>query len=88
LTANNLNPRFDADGQIVFLSDRDGFRNIYRYDLITEELVQMTDLLTGVSGITAFAPALDIGKNGKELVYIHYFGQQYSILQGGDRCSF
>jgi Tol biopolymer transport system component len=83
LTANNLNPRFNADGQIVFLSDRDGFRNIYRYDLITEELVQMTDLLTGVSGITAFAPALDIGKNGKELVYIHYFDQQYTIYKAG-----
>ena len=79
--ANNLNPHFDAEGAIVFLSDRDGFRNIYRYHPLTEELTQMTDFLTGVSGITAFAPALDVGQNGEEVVYIHYFNQKYIIYK-------
>src|SRR5690606_4020461 len=48
--ADCINPCYDESGKVWFVSDRDGFRNLYRYDL-KEELLQMTDLLTGISGI-------------------------------------
>ena len=32
--ANNLNPCFSSDNRFIFfLSDADGFRNMYKYDL-------------------------------------------------------
>jgi Tol biopolymer transport system component len=57
--ANNFNPQYSADGtQVYFLSNRDGFRNLYRYTLATVKLEQMTDLFTGICGITEYSPAL------------------------------
>src|SRR5690606_11746536 len=51
--ANNLNPHFSSDGsQVYFLSNGDGFRNLYRYTLSTGTTERLTDYFTGISGIT------------------------------------
>src|SRR5690606_15228680 len=61
--ANNFNPLFDAkDENIYFLSNRDGFRNLYRYEISSRETEQLTDYFTGISGITENSPALSISK--------------------------
>lgn len=81
--ADNLNPIFDAGGDILFLSNRDGFRNMYRYELSTGRLFQMTDFLTGISGITPYAPAISasIKENRDRLFFTHYFNGKYSIYK-------
>jgi len=57
--ADNLNPRFSKDGRFIyFLSDADGFRNLYKYDLQTDRVYRLTEYLTGISGITLFSPAI------------------------------
>jgi Tol biopolymer transport system component len=77
--ANNLNPQFSADDkQIYFLSNRDGFRNMYRYTLADGKVEQMTDLFTGISGITEFSPALSLS-NGNDIVYSYYKAQKYAL---------
>lgn len=77
--ANNLNPQYSSDGtQIYFLSNRDGFRNMYRYTPSTGKVEQMTDLFTGVCGITEYSPALSISNNN-DIVYSYYRAQKYSI---------
>ena len=77
--ANNLNPQFSPDDQsIYFLSNRDGFRNMYRYTLASGNVEQMTNLFTGISGITEFSPALSLSKNG-DVVYSYYRAQKYAI---------
>jgi hypothetical protein len=77
--ANNLNPQYSSDGtQIYFLSDRDGFRNMYRYTPITGKVEQMTDLFTGICGITEYSPALSISANN-DIVYSYYRAQRYSL---------
>src|SRR5690606_3635310 len=51
--ANNLNPHFSGDGRSVyFLSNGDGYRNMFRYSLDTYAVERMTDFFTGISGIT------------------------------------
>jgi hypothetical protein len=77
--ANNLNAGYTDEGQIVFLSDRDGYRNIHRFNPDSGTLFRLTDLLTGVSGITMFAPAISVGGLGKKVVYTHYFQQKYRL---------
>ncbi|MBX2816520.1 MAG: hypothetical protein KTR24_10995 [Saprospiraceae bacterium] len=79
--ANNMNPVYDEDENLYFLSDRDGFRNIYRYQEATGILEQMTNVLTGVSGITKFSPALTISKKGTSMLYTHYYGSDYNIYR-------
>jgi len=77
--ANNLNPQYSSDGtQIYFLSNRDGFRNMYRYTPATGKVEQMTDLFTGVSGITEYSPALSISANN-DIIYSYYRAQKYVL---------
>lgn len=82
--ADNLNPREDSKGNLLFLSDRDGFRNLYRYVPAADSLYQLTDLLTGVSGITHFSPAFSVDRNRNRVVYTYFSQQGYQIYQADD----
>jgi Tol biopolymer transport system component len=77
--ANNLNPVYNKnDKQIYFLSNKDGFRNMYRLTIQTGVVEQLTDYFTGISGITENAPALSISNNG-DVVYSYYRAQKYIL---------
>jgi hypothetical protein len=77
--ANNLNPVYSSDGkQVYFLSNRDGFRNLYRYTLADGKVEQMTNLFTGISGITEFSPALSVSANN-DVLYSYYKAQKYTL---------
>jgi hypothetical protein len=76
----NLNPVFSPDNKnIYFLSDADGFRNLFRYDLESDSVFRLTRYMTGISGITAFSPALAISKENGIVAYNYYFGDAYHI---------
>lgn len=78
--AENLHPQFGANGRLIyFLSNRNGFRNLYRYDLEQEEVVQLTDLYTGISGITKYSPAFSVATQGDAIVYSHYHKGAYEL---------
>lgn len=77
--ANNLNPQFSADDkQLYFLSNRDGFRNLYRYTFYSGKTEQLTDYFTGISGITEYSPALSVSAND-DILYSYYRAQKYTI---------
>lgn len=77
--ANNMNPVYSANSsQIYFLSNRDGYRNMYRYTLASQKVEQLTDYFTGISGITEYSPALSISLND-DVVYSYYRAQKYTI---------
>ncbi len=77
--SDNLNPQFDGDDNIWFLSDRDGYRNIYKYEVEVDSLFQQSDFLTGVSGISWFAPALSVARKRDKVAFTHYFDGKYKI---------
>ncbi len=82
LNSNNLNPVFSSDGSTVyFISDREGFRDLYRYDLNVEKIYQLTHFFTGISGITKYAPAISLSKSKNELLYSHYNDSKYNIYK-------
>lgn len=77
--ANNLNAQFSGDSKrLFFLSNRDGFRNLYEYTLADNSVKQLTDYFTGISGITEFSPAISVSKND-EIVYSYYRYQRYTL---------
>lgn len=77
--ANNLNAQFSGDSKrIFFLSNRDGFRNLYEYNLADQTAKQLTDYFTGISGITEFSPAISVSRND-EIVYSYYRSQRYTL---------
>ena len=81
--ANNLNPVFDAGGNLLFLSDRDGFRNLYRYESSSGKVFQMTRFLTGITGITPFSPAItaSVKENRDRVFFTHYFKGKHQIYR-------
>jgi Tol biopolymer transport system component len=78
--AKNINPQWSPDGNsIYFLSDRDGITNIYKLDVATGQQSQVTNLLTGVSGITSLSPAMSVAARTGRIVYSVYEKGNYAI---------
>lgn len=76
----HINPQWSPDGKsIYFVSDRDGISNIYRLELATGNLFQLTNLYTGVSGITASSPALSVALKTNRLSFSVYEDGKYNI---------
>jgi len=81
----NLNPAFSGDGSSVFfLSDADGFRNLYKFHLDDGIVSKLTDYLTGISGITPFSPALSTAREKGQVVYTYYTRNTYQIWSAGE----
>lgn len=79
--ANNLNPNFDHEGNVLFLSDRDGYRNMYKYVVSTGEVMQMTDFPIGLSGITEYSPAIAVSRKRDRVLMTNYNNHTYNIYQ-------
>ena len=76
--AKNISPQWSSDGRsLYFLSDRQGITNVYRLEVAGGVPAQLTNLLTGVSGITALSPALSAG--GGRVVFSAYEEDGYNI---------
>jgi Tol biopolymer transport system component len=82
--ADNLNPQFDSEGRLLFVSDRDGFRNLYRYDFASKKLYQLTELKTGITGITPYSPAFAVAEDRDRIVYTYYQDGEYNIYSARD----
>jgi Tol biopolymer transport system component len=78
--ANNMNPQFDKTGEnIYFLSDFDGFRDLFRYNIKQQQIYRLTRFFTGISGITIFSPAFSINDQTGEIVYNYFMNHQYQL---------
>ncbi|NUM75032.1 PD40 domain-containing protein [candidate division KSB1 bacterium] len=76
----HLNPQWSPDAaSIYFLSDRTGITNIYRVELASNKLLQITNLYTGVSGITATSPALSVAAKTNRMSFSVYENGDYNI---------
>src|SRR5690606_23104117 len=79
--ANNLNPHFSSSGkEIYFLSNSDGFRNMYRIVIDGGHVERMTDFFTGISGITEYSPAMSVSAND-DIIYSYFKNNSFSIYK-------
>ena len=73
-------PAWSPDGaNIFFVADRGGISNIYRFDRDTSRVFQITDVHTGVSGVTRLSPALSIAATSGTLAYSVFNRGGYEI---------
>ena len=78
--AKNINPQWSKDGRsLYFLADPTGITNVYRLDVGSGRLYQITDLFTGVSGITALSPALTSAKDTDKIAFSVYEKGDYNV---------
>src|SRR5436309_4770237 len=76
--AKNIDPQWSDDGKsLYFISDRNGISNVYRLQVDDGQIYQVTDLLTGASGITSLSPALSVA--GGRLAYSVYENEKHAI---------
>jgi Tol biopolymer transport system component len=77
-TAKHINPHFSADGNsIYFISNPDGFSDIYRYNMSSRELSRLTRTATGISGLTSNSPAISVSKD--KIVFSVFNKTNYNI---------
>jgi len=77
----HISPQFSPDGRsLYFVSDQDGFSDIYRYELDTGNIDRLTRLKTGVSGITKLSPALTVAAQNGRLMYTVFYDNKYNVF--------
>jgi Tol biopolymer transport system component len=67
------------DSSVYFLSHADGYRNLYKYKIHEDSLFRLTDLQTGISGITELAPSFSISNVTDQVAYTLYRDNGYHI---------
>ncbi len=78
--ANIYSPQYSpSDSSLYFLSNADGFRNLYKYHLHTGEVFKLTKFATGISGITDLAPAYSVSRGTGQVAYTLYKNKKYEI---------
>jgi Tol biopolymer transport system component len=76
----HINPQWTPDASsLYFVSDHNGIPNVYRTDLATNELFQVTNLFTGVSGIAGISPAISVAAETGDLAITVYEEDANSI---------
>ena len=78
--AKHLNPQWAPDGRsLYFLSDPLGITNVYRSSVADGSITQLTNLFTGVSGITEDSPALSVAQGTGRVVFSIFRTDGYEI---------
>jgi len=80
-SAKNINPQWAPDSKsIYFLSDRNGKTDVYRLELESDKIFEVTNLYTGVSGITDLSPAISVAQGSGNLVFSGYDEGEFSVF--------
>ncbi|HEX8726364.1 MAG TPA: basic secretory protein-like protein [Gemmatimonadaceae bacterium] len=78
--AKEINPQYTPDGKdVLFISNQDGFSDIYRLNLASGAVTRVTKVATGVSGITESSPALTVSPTTGRTLFTVFQGQGYGI---------
>ncbi len=76
----HMNPEFAPDGKsLYFISDRGGFSDVYRIVLATGEVYQVTNVVTGVSGITGLSPAMSVARESGRVMFSVFIKGNYNV---------
>lgn len=80
--ARHSNPQFSPDGgSVYFIADPDGVADLFRLDLETLDNHRLTEVRTGVTGITELSPALSVAARTGEVMFSVLEDGDYSIYQ-------
>jgi hypothetical protein len=64
----HINPQWSPDGRsLYFVSDQNGISNVYRLEMATNQIYQVTNIHTGVAGIAPLSPAMSVAAETGEM---------------------
>ncbi len=80
-SGKHINPQYSPDGKsLFFISDQDGFSDIYRLETASGAVSRVTRLSTGVSGITRISPALTVAPSSGRMLFSVFEDQGYAVF--------
>lgn len=80
--SKHISPQWGPDGEdLYFVSDRGGISNVYRLETASGEVRQVTDVFTGVSGITELSPSLSVASGSGRVVFSAFRDGGYDIYR-------
>ena len=79
--ANQLDPAWGPGERLYFVSDPDGIGNVFRLELSSGQLYRVTDVETGVSGVTRVSPMLSVSSTTGALAYTTFHDSGYEIYK-------
>ncbi|MDR0305659.1 MAG: hypothetical protein LBI42_02355 [Chitinispirillales bacterium] len=78
--ARHINPQFSPCGQYLFMvADPDGVSDIYRYSFEDGEVRRVTNVVTGITGLSSLTPAISLAKESGEMVFTVFNKGGYQI---------
>ena len=83
----HINPQYAPDGRsLYFVSDQDGFSDIYQYTFESRDIRRITMLQTAVSGITAMSPTLSVARDAGTILFTVFDEFEFHVysLQAGE----
>jgi WD40-like Beta Propeller Repeat/Family of unknown function (DUF6055) len=76
----NINPQWAPDSRnLFFVSDQNGISNVYRVNLQSGAMAQVTNIDSGISGITALSPAISSAIDARTLAVSAYEDSSHHI---------
>jgi len=79
-SVKHINPQFSPDGRyLYFISDVDGFSDIYRIELATKQVERITKVATAVSGIAWAAPSMTVAQGTGEIAFSVFDEREFHV---------
>ncbi len=84
--ARSLDPHWAPDGRsLFFVGTAGGVNNIYRLEIATSQIRQVTDLWNGVAGVTPISPVFSVASDHQAIAFSVYRDGGYEIDSIDDR---
>jgi Tol biopolymer transport system component len=83
----HINPQYAPDGRsLYFVSDQDGFSDIYQYTFASGDVRRITQLQTAVSGIGGMSPTMSVAREAGTIVFTVFDEFEFHVysLQAGE----
>lgn len=80
--AKHISPQYGPEGEsLYYVSDYEGLSNVYRYDFETGRRYKVTNVLTGVSGISEYSPAISISRETGDMIVTVFKKSRYNLYR-------
>jgi Tol biopolymer transport system component len=78
--AKHVNPQWSGDGRsLYFISDPGGISNVYRLDLTSGGIYQISSAPGGVVGLSSTSPALSVARDTPAMIFTAYRRGTYAL---------
>jgi surface antigen Omp85-like protein/WD40 repeat protein len=76
----HINPQWAPDGQsLYFIANPEGIPDVYRYNFADGSIGRVTNVQTGVAGITDLSPALAVASKSGDIIYSLFEDDSYNL---------